>query len=137
MHDIINDIYYISIRGLFGLFPYIITFGVLMFNFGRVNQKEFGFYLKISGILGIIGYGLSIITISLIYIPIGIFSNLLLPFSYGGSIIIFGCYIFITLHGIKNKDRNLKIFGSLYLIGFILSTLVGIILAILFPLELI
>ncbi len=137
MFRLINDIYYITIRGLFGLFPYIITFGVLMFSFARMNQPKFGKYLKTSGILASIGYGISIISVSLIYIPIGILSNLVLPLSYGGSVFILGSYIIIITHGIVSRDRAFKMFGSLYLIGFVVSLIMSIILAILFPIELI
>jgi hypothetical protein len=136
IYEFVNDIYQISIRGLFGLFPYVITFGILLFNFGRINQEEYGKYIKTSGILATVGYGVTIISVSLIYVPIGILSNLLLPLSYGGSVLILFCYIFITVHGIKNRDRNLKIFGSLYLIGFLVSIIASFILFTLFPIEL-
>ena len=86
----VNDVYYIIIRSFFGLVPYLITFGVLLFIFGKRNQEQFGKYLKISGILAGIGYGISIlaylfISISIfVYNPSDILRSLVIPFNYIG-----------------------------------------------------
>ena len=139
----VNDVYYIIIRSFFGLVPFLITFGVLMFIFGKRNQEQFGKYLKISGILAGIGYGISIlaylfISISIfVYNPSDILMSLVIPFNYIGFGLLIGCYIVITIHGTKNRDKNFTIFGSLYLIGFIISLIISFILYTLFPIELI
>jgi hypothetical protein len=135
----VNDVYYIIIRSFFGLVPFLITFGVLMFIFGKRNQEQFGKYLKISGILAGIGYGISIlaylfISISIfVYNPSDILRSLVSPLTYVGFGLLIGCYIFIIIHGTKNRDKNFTIFGSLYLIGFISALIVSIILYTLFP----
>jgi len=125
------------IIGLFGLVPYLITFGVLMFIFGKRNQEQFGKYLKISGILASIGYGISILAILIMYFRSDILISFALPFNYIGFGFIIGCYIFIIIHGTKNRDKNFTLFGSLYLVGIVSSLIASIILYALFPIELI
>ena len=64
--DIIIGIIYVIFLGLIRTLPFLITYGILMFKFGTLNQERFKIYLKISGIIWIITYGFNTLYLILI-----------------------------------------------------------------------
>lgn len=101
-----------------------------MLKFGIINNERYRFTLKIAGILGIIGYALTIPFIGqIISIHLAFFAY----FSFFGGFFIIAEYIFLITHGIKNRDIYIGVSGIISLIGMLVT---GIISGLLISLEL-
>ena len=120
----IMSLFYI-LTGLISSVPFLISYGVLIFLFARQNQNILRWYLYTSSILFMIGYSIfafylagrlpEILFISgsavqLTIILFGSFSNII------NLINILG-FIFLLIHGIKNRDFNFKMAGIFFFIG--------------------
>ena len=118
------SLFYI-LTGLISSVPFLISYGVLIFLFARQNQNILRWYLYTSSILFMIGYSIfafylagrlpEILFISgsavqLTIILFGSFSNII------NLINILG-FIFLLIHGIKNRDFNFKMAGIFFFIG--------------------
>lgn len=131
--DKILTVSYVVLLGLMQSLPFFITYGVLLFRFGRINEARYHIYLKMTSILWIISNGFKTIIIdnnlftviniltdySLSYGIISIFLQMSAIF---GIIDLVGWGIFIV-HSVKNKDNNLLIAGVLRLIAFVAVTI--------------
>ena len=130
--DIIIEIIYVIFLGLIRTLPFLITYGLMMFKYGTLNQERFNIYLKLSGIIWIITYGFNTLildsyTFSLLFSYAGVPGTFLTTFmiitSIFGFIGLIGWVLFIV-HAIKNKDTNLLIAGIIYFVAFIVVGIV-------------
>ena len=131
--DFFLELIYVISYGLIISLPSLITFGIFMFKFGKVNEQRFGSFLKISGILWLIstsinvimldGYLLSIIFLFIPYFYM-IWYILTALLSISGLIILVA-WILVIVHSVKNHDKNLLFSGILAFIAFGASYLYG------------
>ena len=98
----------------------------MLLKFGITNQEKHGSFLKIGGILGIIGYATTSLNIMVIILP----SSLSYISASIGVISLISLYLFFIAHGIRNRDKYFIISGVLYLTGFLAGFLLGTILII-------
>jgi hypothetical protein len=118
------SLYYI-LTGLISSVPFLISYGVLIFLFARHNRNILRWYLYASSILFMIGY-----SIFAFYLAVRLPENLSIPGSaVQVTIILFGSFsniinlinilgfIFLLIHGIKNRDFNFKMAGIFFFIG--------------------
>lgn len=116
--------------------PFLVGYGILMYLFGKKVVQDWGNYLKIAGLIGIVGnsflFPLHIISLITLEIP-SFFYMITMILSTIGGISWLAEYILIYVNGKKNKKTNFTISGLFLGIGFILYFLLGIILNIVFP----
>ncbi len=132
-HTLENELFknfYFTFRLLLISIPSLLTYGVLMFKFGKRNYERYDIALKIAGILGITGYALTIpFLFSIFSIQLAFFAY----FSFFGGLFIIAEYVLLIAHGKKNRDIYIGISGIVLIIGMIIS---GIIAGLLISLEL-
>jgi hypothetical protein len=118
--------------------PFLISYGILMYLFGKSVIQEWGAYLKIAGLIGIVGNSF-LFPFPLTYLLIPETPSLLniitMSLSAVGGFSWLAEYIFIYMNGKKNKIRNFTISGFILSLGFILFLLVDVILLITFPIQ--
>jgi len=125
--------------------PFLISYGILMYLFGKSVIQEWGAYLKIAGLIGIVGNSLllpfPVITLISTQTDLNItmYSTVLNMITMSllaiGGFSWLAEYIFIYMNGKKNKIRNFTISGFILSLGFILFLLVDVILLIAFPIQ--
>lgn len=132
--DLFLELLYVISYGLILSLPFLITYGIFMFKFGKVNEQRFKSYLKFSGILWIISTSISTIMLSGYLVSI-LFT--FLPYSYllwyaltlllsiSGLINLVSWILFIV-HSVKNNDKNLLISGILAILAIGASYLYNI-----------
>ena len=123
--------------------PFLVTYGILMYLFGKSVMQDWGNYLKIAGLIGIVGNSLLVPfpVITLIStqteLDMTMFSTglnmIMMPLSAVGGFSWLIEYLFIYVNGSKNKIRNFTISGFILSLGFILYILLEVILLIAFP----
>ena len=123
--------------------PFLVTYGILMYLFGKSVIQDWGNYLKIAGLIGIVGNSLLVPfpVITLIStqteLDITMFSTglnmIMMPLSAVGGFSWLAEYLLIYVNGSKNKIRNFTISGFILSLGFILYILSEVILLIAFP----
>jgi hypothetical protein len=123
--------------------PFLVTYGILMYLFGKSVIQEWGNYLKIAGLIGIVGNSLLIPFPVIILIStqteldITMYSTginmIMMPLSAVGGFSWLAEYLLIYVNGRKNKIRNLTISGFILSMGFILYIVLEVILLIAFP----
>ena len=118
--------------------PFLVGYGILMYLFGRKVVQDWGNYLKIAGLIGIVGnsflFPLHIISLINPEIP-SLYYMISMILSTIGGISWLAEYILIFVNGRKNKIRNYTISGFILSLGFILYFLLGVILLIVFPIQ--
>lgn len=117
---------YLVFLGLAGSLPFFITYGLFFFLFGKANQEEYGSFLKIGGILWMVSFGFSLLTLSglidsIIYILIGAPPTFVITYWTRLLFIIIELngFVLLLIHSIKNKNKNLMIAGILRFVAFI------------------
>ena len=123
--------------------PFLVTYGILMYLFGKSVIQDWGNYLKIAGLIGIVGNSLLIPfpVITLISaqteLDITMYSTglnmIMMPLSAVGGFSWLAEYLLIYVNGRKNKIRNFTTSGFILSLGFILYILFEVILLIAFP----
>ena len=122
--DLLFEFIYVISYGLILSLPFLITYGIFMFKYGKVNEQRFGSYLKFSGILWIISGLISTITLSgYIYTILFRFLTASLVMSLNFILSFFGligliAWALVIIHSIKNKDNDLLIASILALVAF-------------------
>jgi hypothetical protein len=136
--DLFLEFIYVISYGLVLSLPSLITFGIFMFKYGKVNEQRFNVYLKISGILWILSFSVNVITLNGYlygilsrFLPITSVSLLNTILGFFG---LFGliAWVLVIIHSIKNNDNDLLISGILAILAFGASYIYGIFLPILF-----
>jgi uncharacterized membrane-anchored protein len=111
-----------------------------MYMFGMRVKQEWGNYLKIAGLIGIVG-NLFLFPFPITYLinpeAPSVIYMILMTLSAVGGFSWLAEYIFIYVNGKKNKIRNFAISGIILSIGFILDFLLGVILRSAFPISLV
>lgn len=130
--DLFLEIIYVISYGLVLSLPFLITYGILMFKYGKANEQRFKSYLKYSGILWIISSSINAITLggylySILFrfLPVGFIMTLSTIIGFFGLIGLIA-WILVIVHSINNNDNNLLISGILALIAFGVSYLYNI-----------
>jgi len=133
--DLLFELILVISYGLIPSLPFLITYGIFMFKYGKVNEQRFNIYLKISGILWIISFSLSTITLGgylytilFRFLPLSFVITLMEILSYAGLIGIIA-WVFVLIHSVKNNDKNLLISGILGIIALGFSYLYSIFLS--------
>ncbi len=116
-----------------------------MYLFGKSVIQEWGNYLKIAGLIGIIGntlllpFSVMALIITQTELIITMYSTIVNIITMSlmaiGGFSWLAEYIFIYLNGKKNKIRNFTISGIILSLGFILYFLLDLILLIAFPIQ--
>ena len=118
--------------------PFLITYGILMYIFGVSVKQEWGNYLKIAGLIGIVGnsflFPFPVISLISSETP-SLLSIITMSLSYIGGFSWLIEYILIFVNGKKNKINNFEISGIILSLGFIISLILGIMLRIAFPIQ--
>ncbi|TFG19096.1 MAG: hypothetical protein EU533_07085 [Promethearchaeota archaeon] len=128
--ELFFEFYYVIFYGLIRPLPFLITFGILIYKYGKINEQRFNKYLKISGILWMIVYSISTITLSgylytilFRFLPVSIVTTLMFVFStvnfYG--IIDLIAWILFIIHSRQSNDKNLFIAGILAIVSYVVS----------------
>ena len=128
--DIFFEFYYVIFIGLIQSLPFLITYGIFIYKYGKINEQRFNIYLKISGILFIIPHAINTITLSgylytilFNFMPVSIVTTLIIVFNtvnfYG--IISLIAWILFIIHSRQNNDRNLYLAGILAIVSYIVS----------------
>jgi hypothetical protein len=122
--DLLFEVIYVISFGLFLSLPFLITYGIFIFKYGKVNEQRFGSYLKFSGILWIISGSISTITLSgyiytILYrfLTVSLVSILNYALSFFGIVGLIA-WVLMIIHSIKNNDNNLLIAATLALVAF-------------------
>ncbi len=119
--ELFFEITYVISYGLILSLPSLITYGIFMFKYGKVNEQRFNKYLKISGILWIISFSIGTLMLNGYLLSIVFY---FLPYSYIGwytlttllsisGLISLVAWILLIIHSVKNNDKNLLISGIL------------------------
>jgi len=128
--EFLFEFYYVIFYGLIRSLPFLITYGILMYKYGKINEQRFNKYLKISGILFIIPNAINTITLSgylytilFIFMPVSIVTTLIFIFNavnfYG--IISLIAWILFIIHSRQNNDKDLFIAGILAIVSYVVS----------------
>jgi len=117
--------------------PSLITYGILMLKLGNLIEERWGNYLKIAGIIGIIGNSFLLpFPIILLFInpyPSSQLNMITMSLMYIGGILWIVEFVFIYLNGKKNDNRNFKNSGIFLISGFSIQLILTVILFILNP----
>jgi len=125
-------------RGLLFSVPSLITYGVLFLIFGLKNRQRFKSYLMISGILWTIYYSVNVIVLNgelytilfqLTAIDILTLTSIFIIVASFGWLILIG-FILLIVHGFKNNDNNMIYAGIVFFLGYALSIIIPIFIAI-------
>ena len=127
--DFILEIIYVIFYGLVLSLPFLITYGIFMFKYGKINEQRFNSYLKISGILWMISFLISAMSLSgylfsflYRFLPVSFVLTLSTILTYLGLISIIA-WVLVIIHSVKFKDNNLLISGILAIVAFGVSYL--------------
>ena len=125
--ELFFEFYYVIFIGLIQSLPFLITYGILIYKYGKINEQRFNIYLKISGILFIIPHAINTITLSgylytilFNFMPVSIVTTLMFVLNavnFYGIISLIGWILFI-IHSRQNNDRNLYIAGILAIVSY-------------------
>lgn len=125
--ELFFQFYYVIFYGLIRSLPFLITYGILIYKFGKLNEQRFNKYLRISGILWFITHMINTITLSGnlytilgIFMPSSVVMTIIITFNalnFYGVISLIAWILFI-IHSEKNNDRNLLIAGILAIISY-------------------
>jgi heme exporter protein D len=120
---------YFILLGLIKSLPFFITYGILFFRFGKLNESRYKRYLKICGILWMISNGVNTVVLnSELFTVISFLTDYNLSIDvFLWLFIIIGLisildligWVILIVHSVKNKDNNLLIAGILRLIAFV------------------
>ncbi|TFG22781.1 MAG: hypothetical protein EU533_03880 [Promethearchaeota archaeon] len=118
--------------------PFFVGYGIIMYLFGKKVVHEWGNYLKIAGLVGIVGNSFLFTSHIILLITVGnpiVFYIIAMIFSTIGAFSWLSEYIIIYVSGKKNKLRNHTISGFILSLGFILYLLLEVILLSLVPVQ--
>lgn len=117
-------------QGLLFSIPPLFTFGFTFFVFGRTYLTSFGTHLRNAGFFWIIANIVNIISLNgnlseILYRIIGFnvlsITTINTIFSTNIGLLNLFAYIFLIIHGYRNKDKYLMYAGIIFFLGWILS----------------